>query len=104
VRVRDALVKGADINYKCQAPTNPPIWNIGCMTALMMAAHRGDVAIVQLLLDKKADNRCLKAVVGVMSICHVVVRLVWFGWISATFATFMCTPSLSALCVLCKLE
>ncbi len=33
-----------------------PIWNIGSMTPLMMAAHRGDVAIVTLLLDKKADK------------------------------------------------
>ena len=26
------------------------------MTALMLAAHRGDQALVQLLLDKKADK------------------------------------------------
>ena len=54
--MRDALVKGANINYKCQAPTNPPIWNIGCMTALMLACHRGDMPIIQLLLDKGADK------------------------------------------------
>lgn len=57
VRVRDALVKGANINYKCQAPTHPPIWHIGCMTPLMLAVHRNDAALVKLLLDKGADKR-----------------------------------------------
>ena len=65
-------MKGAPIDYVCQAPTDPPIWNIGSMTALvgrflfhfpgsadcvqMLAAHRGDQAVVQLLLDKKASK------------------------------------------------
>ncbi len=56
IRVRDALQKGADVNYMCQAPTHPPIWNIGAMTALMLATHRGDLPLVQLLLEKKADK------------------------------------------------
>merc|ERR1711991_537825 len=55
-RVREALMKGAPIDYVCQAPTDPPIWNIGSMTALMLAAHRGDQAVVQLLLDKKVSK------------------------------------------------
>ncbi len=56
VRVRDALQKGADIDAVVQCPTHPPIWNIGAMSALMLAAHRGDLALVQLLLDKKASK------------------------------------------------
>merc|ERR1711916_309917 len=55
-KVREALIKGAPIDYVCQAPTNPPIYHIGSMTALMLAAHRGDQAVVQLLLDKKASK------------------------------------------------
>jgi ankyrin repeat protein len=34
----------------------PPIWNIGAMTPLMLATHRNDLALVQLLVDKKADK------------------------------------------------
>jgi hypothetical protein len=56
IRVRDALQKGANVDYVCQAPTHPPIWNVGAMTALMLAAHRNDLALVQLLLEKKADK------------------------------------------------
>merc|ERR1711916_89082 len=53
-KVREALIKGAPIDYMCQAPTNPPIYNIGSMTALMLAAHRGDGAVVTMLLSKGA--------------------------------------------------
>ena len=61
-RVREALMKmaagsgGASIDYMCQAPTAPPIWNIGAMTALMLAAHRQDLPICQMLVDKKANK------------------------------------------------
>ena len=54
--MRDALQKGANVDYMCQAPTHPPIWNIGAMTPLMLAAHRNDLPLVQLLLDKKASK------------------------------------------------
>ncbi len=35
----------------------PPIWNIGAMTPLMLATHRNDMALVQLLIDKKVGYK-----------------------------------------------